>query len=523
MSERRRAYLVGGGIASLAAATYLVRDAGMDGDRITVYEALPVNGGSLDGRGNPRDGYTIRGGRMFNFSYLNTYELLASIPSLDDPGRSVRDEIDAFNARIKTDARARLIAGGEAVDVTSMGFSVKDRADLVGMVLRTEHSLGARRIQDCFEPAFLETNFWLMWATMFGFEPWHSAVEFKRYLHRFAHEFHRINTLAGVDRTPLNQYDSIILPIEAWLRARGVTFEMDATVEDLEIRDDEGRSTVEGIRYRQDGAAKETTVGEGDLVFLTNGSMTAASTFGTMAAPAKMDREKPRDWLLWERVARDRRGFGAPHVFDDYPSESYWPSFTVTCRDPAFFDRLESFTGNKPGTGALTTLRDSNWLMSIVVAHQPHFRGQPADVQVFWGYGLYPGRPGNFVDKTMTDCSGAEILAELLAHLRFDDLLPGMLETSTCIPCVMPYVTSQFLVRREGDRPEVVPARATNLAFIGQFCELPEDVVFTVEYSVRAARTAVYTLMGLKMPIPSIYHGLRDPSVIIDAIKTSFA
>jgi hypothetical protein len=36
--------------------------------------------------------------------------------------------------------------------------------------------------------------------------PWHSAVEFKRYLRRFMTEFTRIETLAGVKRTIFNQY-----------------------------------------------------------------------------------------------------------------------------------------------------------------------------------------------------------------------------------------------------------------------------------------------------------------------------
>lgn len=58
----------------------------------------------------------------------------------------------------------------------------------------------------------------------FAFQPWHSAVEFKRYLHRFIQEFPRINSLAGVDRTPYNQYDSIILPIETYLKTQGVNF-----------------------------------------------------------------------------------------------------------------------------------------------------------------------------------------------------------------------------------------------------------------------------------------------------------
>jgi oleate hydratase len=40
-----------------------------------------------------------------------------------------------------------------------------------------------------------------MWQTTFAFQPWHSAVELKRYLHRFMNEFPRIETLAGVKRT----------------------------------------------------------------------------------------------------------------------------------------------------------------------------------------------------------------------------------------------------------------------------------------------------------------------------------
>src|SRR6202012_5579017 len=104
-----------------------------------------------------------------------------------------------------------------------------------------------------------------------------------------------------------------------------------------------------------------------------------------------------------------------------------------------------------------------------------------------------------------------EILTELLSHLRFTDLLPELLRTATCIPCIMPYITAQFLPRSAGDRPDVVPRQSRNLAFVGQFCELPADVVFTVEYSVRAARTAVYRLFDVERAIPSIYHGQYDP------------
>ncbi|WP_204317516.1 oleate hydratase, partial [Serratia marcescens] len=68
------------------------------------------------------------------------------------------------------------------------------------------------------------------------------------------------------------------------------------------------------------------------------------------------------------------------------------------------------FTGNVPGEGGLVTFADSSWLMSIVLPHQPHFIGQPRDVNVFWGYGLYVDRPGDFVGKPMAACSGRELM-----------------------------------------------------------------------------------------------------------------
>jgi oleate hydratase len=51
---------------------------------------------------------------------------------------------------------------------------------------------------------------------------------------------------------------------------------------------------------------------------------------------------------------------------------------------------MEQFTGNKAGTGGLVTLVDSSWLLSVVLPYQPHFVNQPEDINVFWGYGLFP-------------------------------------------------------------------------------------------------------------------------------------
>ena len=181
---------------------------------------------------------------------------------------------------------------------------------------------------------------------------------------------------------------------------------------------------------------------------------------------------------------------------------------------------MEAFSGNAAGTGGLVTFKDSNWLMSIVLYHQPHFIAQPKDVQVFWGYALHPDRVGDFVAKSMSDCGGAEILHELCGHLNFDTTVFGK---ATCIPCRMPYITSMFMPRAKADRPLPVPSNSKNLAFVSQFVEIPDDVVFTVEYSVRAAQMAVYKLLKIKRPVPPITRHDKSISVLIDTLEKAFA
>ena len=125
-------------------------------------------------------------------------------------------------------------------------------------------------------------------------------------------------------------------------------------------------------------------------------------------------------WALWETLAAGRSDFGRPSAFADHIEESKWISFTTTLHDPTFLSLVGDLTGNVPGEGGLITFPESGWLMSIVIPHQPHFIGQPDDVSVFWGYGLSVDKPGNFVKKPMSACTGAEIMAELMGHFRID-------------------------------------------------------------------------------------------------------
>ena len=294
----------------------------------------------------------------------------------------------------------------------------------------------------------------------------------------------------------------------------------DCRVTDIDHKMEDEKFVVTGLRCLRAGQTEEITVHDGDLVFLQNGSMTDASSLGSMTkAPAKLTKSDSGGWTLWERLEEGRPQFGRPEVFNSSIAQAWWESFTVTLKDPSFFNQMKQFSGNEAGTGGLVTFKDSNWLLSIVLAFQPHFANQPVDVHVFWGYALFPDRIGNFVPKSMAECNGAEILEELCGHLRFD---LNTMAAANCIPCRMPYITSMFMPRVQSDRPFPLPTGSKNLAFISQFVEIPEDVVFTVEYSVRAAQMAVYELMGVERKVPAVIPHAKSHLAQFEALLKAF-
>lgn len=519
---KTHAYIVGGGIGALTAAVYLIRDAGVPGKNIHIFETLSIAGGSLDGSGDAKHGFMIRGGRMLNIpTYECLQDVMATIPSMEFPDMEMESEFLNFNEEFKTHSRARLVnADGSKVDVDKMGFSQRDRLEMERLILiETENTLGAKRIDQVFGKHFFKTNFWLMWQTTFAFQPWSSAAELRRYMLRFMHEFPRIHTLAGVARTAYNQYDSIVRPISDWLRAHDVEIVLNAHVTDIVFETDKvGRNIAKSIACRIGARSRNVRVAPTDIVLVTNGCMTDNSTEATTDSVAKYNRENNApSFDLWRRMAHGRPELGDPDVFCGRVDESMWMSFTATINhNPDVLAYIQHFTTNHPGGGALVTFRESAWRLSIVVARQPHFKNQPADTNIFWGYSLNMFADGDYVKKPMYKCTGREIMTELFGHLHVPKKQQAaMLRGVICRTCIMPYITSQFQPRRPGDRPDVNPQGYENLGFISQFAEQPDDVVFTMEYSVRAAQRAVYYLMGVDKDLTPINKYQYSPRILL--------
>ena len=515
-----KAHIVGGGFGGLASAALLIRNADVPGADITIYEADDVLGGGFFLGGSAESGYNLPGS-VFDKEFRCTFDLLKSIPSARDPSISVTDDFFAFNTGEPYQDKAHILdRDGRIVHGPRFGLSLGDGLSLARVVLTPEAMLDGRRIEEFFSRQFFLTEFWFLWSTLMGSLPQHSVIEFRRYMNRFLYLFPDLSDMRGVMRTPVNQHQFFIEPLVAWLRQRGVNFLTDTFVRDIGFAAAPARITVNRLDYERRGTATSVEVALEDLVLVTTGSQAADLSAGSMSE-VPSPRPSGRSWALWEHLAQGRRDFGNPEVFFGTARipDSLWVTFTVTETGSEFVNQIAALTGSEAGLGGLVTLKDSGWVLSLSVFHQPEIIGQPKGTSVWWGYGLYPERNGDFVRKPMTACTGEEILEETLQQLRFDRKSAAIKATSICVPCYMPYVNNIWLPRSRGDRPPPVLEGATNLGLIGQYVELPKEIAFTIECSVRTAWEAIYRLLGRGPAPPPVYQGQYDPRALFAALK----
>ena len=523
--DRKHAYIIGGGIAGLSVAVSLVTDAHLPAGNITLYEALPLLGGSMDGAGNAEQGYTCRGERELEARMECLWYVCSKVPSIQTPGKTILDETYEANLREPIYSHFRLLhKQGQRYPTTGAYMSDRDAKRMADLLLTSEEELEGVTIADWFSPEFPQSLFWHCWSSMLAFKEYHSVIEAKRYLGRFMMYAPGLPHLAGILHTEYNEYDSIINPMQVWLQSLGVHFVTGTTVVDMDLVDQGHETIVTGLTLHDRAGQHHVALTRDDLVFFINGSLTQNASMGETytVAPLNRDTHHRGCFTLWEKLAGRDPKFGNPAAFISDIEKSNWISFFPTIRsDRTFFDFIEAKTGDKAGTGGGMTIIDSPWKISFVL-YGKYFPNQPEDVNVFWADGLQTDVPGTYIKKPMRNCTGAEMFAELMFHCGMSpEQMERTLEHSSVSTSMMPYITSQFMPRKINDRPKVIPDGCVNLAFIGQFVELPLDVVFTVETSVRTALMAVWGLTGLQKPMIPVYEPGFDLRVIIGNLKAT--
>ena len=318
----------------------------------------------------------------------------------------------------------------------------------------------------------------------------------------------------------------MILPMIKYLRDRGVKFMFSTCGTNVIFDTNHARKVATRIEYTEKGVPKSMNIDENTLVFFTNGSNCSNATIGDHHTAPGFDTSVRDSWKMWQNIAKQDPSFGHPDAFLKDPELTRWESATLTTLDEEIIPYIQAICKRDPRsgmvvTGGIVTCRDSGWVMSWTVNRQPHFKVQPKNQVVVWIYGLYTDRKGNYVKKRMRDCTGEEIAREWLYHIgvpleKIDRLAAS---SCNCIPVMMPRVTTYFICRHKGDRPDVVPAGVVNFAFLGNHAETFRDTVFTTEYSVRTAMEAVYTLCNVDRGVPEVFNSVYDVRVLMQSTK----
>ena len=526
--EEKSAYLVGSGLASLAAACFLVRDAQMPGKNIHILEAMDIAGGACDGIDDPTRGYVMRGGREMEDHFECLWDLFHSIPSLEVPGASVLDEYYWLNKHDPNYSlcRATERRGEDAHTDGKFGLSQKGSMEILKLFFTKDEDLYDKTIEDVFDDEVFGSQFWLYWRTMFAFENWHSALEMKRYFQRFIHHIGGLPDFSALKFTRYNQYESLILPMQKYLEAAGVEFRFGTEVTNVRFEITDGKKTARAIECRTKNGDTEIPLTEKDLVFITNGSCTEGTIYGDQNHAPVGDAEVRSSgcWSLWKKIAAQDPSFGHPEKFCSDIEKTNWESATVTTANEEIIDQIKKICKRDPRTGKVVTggivsCRDSKWLLSWTINRQGQFKNQKKDEVCVWVYSLFTDVPGDYVKKPMKECTGKEITAEWLYHLGIpvEDIERLSGEECNCIPTMMPYITAFFMPRSAGDRPDVIPDGSVNAAFLGQFAETPRDTIFTTEYSVRTAMEAVYGLCGVDRGVPEVWGSVYDVRELLDS------
>lgn len=524
--EKKSAYIIGTGLAGLTAAFYLVRDGQMPGNHIHLLEKLELAGGSCDGYKDVHKGFYMRGGREMDNHFEIMWDVFRDVPSIETPNVSVLDEYYWLNKHDPNYSLCRATVNkGEDAHTDKLFKLDKDSAMALSQLFITpEADLEEKKISDVLPKSFWETNFWLYWQTMFAFQKWSSALEMKRYLCRYVHHIDGLPDFSALRFTKYNQYESMILPLIEYLKKHDVDVQFGMDVKNVFIEEVDGKKTAKELIYVKDNKEQSIPLTADDLVFITNGCCTDTSCYGDQThAPdlSHIVNGQGESWDLWKNIAKQAKHdeYGHPDVFCSDTEATNWMSATVETSNEDIIQHIMNICKRDPRagkvtTGGIVTVKDSvnNWFLSWTINRQPQFRSQNKDTVLVWLYALHTDTEGNYIKKTMRDCTGEEICQEWLYHIGMDESKIKDYSENACntTTCFMPYINAFFQPRKNVDRPKVVPEGAVNFAFIGQFAETPRDTIFTTEYSMRTGMESVYTLLNVDRGVPEVWGSQYD-------------
>lgn len=166
-----QAWLIGSGVASLAAAVHLISQAKVPASQVHILDIHHGSGGAMKMTGNSRDGYVLHTGAQPYFHEDCVKNLLAMVPSPGNPNKTCWEDIKEHEwyTRPINKSHTRVIRqsenGPRRVDLHQLRIGGKLRMDLIKFILDSERRFDSKQISDVFDEMFFDSEFWSLWST----------------------------------------------------------------------------------------------------------------------------------------------------------------------------------------------------------------------------------------------------------------------------------------------------------------------------------------------------------------------
>ncbi len=499
MLQGKNAYITGGGLSAFAAALYLARDCKMEPRHIHIFADCRYSSG------NEENGYICRRGKIIDDKSMNLFDLLSGVHSVDIPDLTVCDEIlNIYSANPVMRPITFIDDEENVIDISDIRLDREQRNAVISLLKEKKEKLLQTPLCEALPHSFFSSYFWKLLSASYGFSPYSGAYEFVNAV------THIDDMLSGTLPADFDRQEEIIEPLKAHLKGLGVDIRESAKVTDMDFDND----SVSAIHFTDDGVRKSVYPGNDDICIFPTDEMAECASYGDFNESAPRTFSAPYE--LWSKLAEKHGAFKNPAALFADDDENMSEEFTVTLKNRMLPELIDKVTCGALGLDGVIVLDNSNWKMTVCAVPPSHFKNQSEDTAILWGTASHPDNEGESCAKAMTDCSGAEILYELISCFNLQEAWEDIRDTViNVIPCHRRYDKSYLAPT--ASKLEIIPTGISNFAISGDFAENDGGTVFAEEYAVSTARRAAYTLMrsGRKVyrsrPIPprSVKRALR--------------
>ncbi len=480
--SNKNAYITGGGLSALASALYLIRDCGMKPSNVHIFSNVEHR------RGDETNGYICHRSKIINEKSMNFFDLISGVHSLDIPDLTVCDEIlNIYRSNPALRHITFIDNEKNVIDISKIRLDKAHRSTIIRLMQEKKENLQNVPIHEVFSNDFLTSHFWKLISAAYGFSAESSAYEFVNAV------THMDDMLSGTLPGDFDRQEEIIEPLKEHLKGLGADIRERAAVTDIDFEN----GKADAIHFTDSGVRKTVYLNDGDICIFPTDEMAECETYGSFNESAPRLFSAP--YQLWEKLADKHCAFKNPSVLFDDMDENMSEEFTITLSNHLLPELIDKVTCGALGNDGVIVLDNSSWKMTICAVPPSHFKNQSEDIAILWGSAARFDRDGERSGKPMTDCSGAEILYELVSCFNLDEAWDDIRETViNVIPCHRRYDKSY--IAPVASKLEIIPTGISNLAISGDFAD-GSGTVFSEEYAVSTARKATYTLMKNKKKV----------------------